>query len=127
MRIVVTGGRHYTDGGLVFAVLALLRPTHVAQGGARGCDALVREWCHSQGVKCRTYPANWDAVGRAAGPIRNREMLATEAPDLVLAFPGAAGTADCKRQARAMGLIVLEAVVFVERKKRPSPEEELEA
>jgi hypothetical protein len=34
-------------------------------------------------------------------------MLAAEHPDMVLAFPGGRGTADCVRRARARGLLVI--------------------
>ena len=32
--------------------------------------------------------------GKAAGPIRNQQMLDEGKPDVVIAFPGASGTAD---------------------------------
>jgi hypothetical protein len=60
-------------------------------------------------------PADWRRHGRAAGPIRNRELLelavaragAHSAPGalvsvLVVAFPGGAGTASLVQQARRM-------------------------
>jgi len=108
MKICVTGGRAFTDVAAVFRVLDLLRPTHVAQGGAPGLDAIARDWCAVRGVACVTYPADWSLHGRRAGPIRNREMLSEERPDALIVFPGNAGTRDCKAQARAMGVLVLE-------------------
>lgn len=108
MRIVVTGGRRYGGASMLFRVLDLLKPERVAQGGAPGADALALEWCAIRKVKCVSYPADWLTHGNAAGPIRNREMLTGERPDLVVAFPGNVGTRDCMRQARAMGLVVLE-------------------
>ena len=60
-------------------------------------------------------PAQWGLHGRAAGPIRNRELLgqaiakavAHTSPGcltsvLVVAFPGGAGTASLVQQARRM-------------------------
>lgn len=44
----------------------------------------------------------WNPAGQnpiAAGPMRNSRMINAR-PDLVVAFPGNAGTRDCKRQAR---------------------------
>lgn len=108
MRIVVTGGRLYADAQALFLVLDLLKPDRVAQGGAPGADSLALEWCAVRRVECISYPADWLTHGNAAGPIRNREMLTEERPDAVVAFPGNVGTRDCKQQARAMGLVVLE-------------------
>jgi hypothetical protein len=39
------------------------------------------------GHKVRVYAANWGEHGKAAGPIRNAQMLAAEDVDLVVAFP----------------------------------------
>ena len=108
MRIVVTGGRWYSDVQTVFRVLDLLSPSRVAEGGAKGADELAREWCAVRKIDCSTYHADWSAHGDAAGPIRNRTMLEEERPDAVIAFPGNAGTHDCVARARSMGLVVLE-------------------
>jgi hypothetical protein len=75
---------------------------------------LVREWCAraSRAGKHRVLemievPAEWETHGRKAGPIRNARMLEHK-PDLVVAFPGGKGTANCVAQARGMGVEVLE-------------------
>jgi K+-sensing histidine kinase KdpD len=60
-------------------------------------------------------PAQWERHGRAAGPIRNRELLeqaiaramahtspVSIASVLVVAFPGGLGTASLVQQARRM-------------------------
>jgi hypothetical protein len=60
------------------------------------------------GVPVSAHPADWFSHGKAAGPIRNQEMLAMEAPALVVAFPGGRGTADMVRRARKAGVDVLE-------------------
>lgn len=57
----------------------------IVHGGARGADRLAGAWAHDRGVTEEIHPADWAAHGRAAGPIRNAEMLASGV-DLVLAF-----------------------------------------
>lgn len=100
MRLVVTGGRDYTDRATVFAALDALRPTEIAHGGASGADSLAGEWAKARGVPCTVFKADWDNDGRfAAGPIRNRRMLDEFRPELVVAFPGGNGTADCVKAA----------------------------
>lgn len=58
-----------------------------------------------------TYPADWKTYGRAAGPIRNRQMLTCGQPDLVLAFHDALeiskGTANMVKIARKAGVPVV--------------------
>lgn len=67
----------------------------------RGGRALVA-------VSEEPYPADWVRLGRAAGPVRNQLMIEQGKPDLVVAFPGNFGTADCVRRAKAAGVPVME-------------------
>ena len=67
---------------------------------ARGADRFAQEWANANGVAWIVYDANWTKHGRAAGPIRNQQMLDEGRPTLVVAFPGGRGTADMVRRAR---------------------------
>ncbi len=84
-------------------------------GGARGADAAIAHAAHQLGWSALVMPAEWRRHGRAAGPIRNRELLqlavaraeAHTSPGvstsvLVVAFPGGSGTASLVREARRM-------------------------
>jgi hypothetical protein len=84
-------------------------------GGARGADAAIGAAAQQLGWSSLVMPAQWQLHGRAAGPIRNRELLnqaiaravAHSSPGsiasvLVVAFPGGAGTASLVREARRM-------------------------
>lgn len=115
--VLVCGGRDYTNRQRAFAVLDKLalrvEILAVRHGAARGADALADEWARSRGYVVQPYPADWDRHGKAAGPIRNREMLAACDPAVpslrvvcVVAFPGGSGTADMIRQSKAAGLPV---------------------
>lgn len=109
VRVIVCGGRNYSDGSTVARVLSSLDPRSltVVHGGAPGADSLADDWCRTFGVAVDPHPADWKRYGRAAGPIRNREMVNAGA-DLVIAFPGGDGTADCVRAAYDADLTVLE-------------------
>lgn len=77
----------------------------IIQGGAKGADALAAVFACVHGLQSVTFEADWGLHGRAAGPIRNRRMLADGAPDVVLAFRcegRSAGTDDMVRRARAV-------------------------
>jgi hypothetical protein len=114
--VVVTGGRDYADAERVAWALDGLRSAYgldrLAHGAAAGADTLAAEWAIRAKIgNLHPYPADWAGFARAgrkngAGPARNRAMLEAERPDLVVAFPGGAGTADCCRTAEAMGLLV---------------------
>lgn len=113
MRVLVTGGRDYRNISAVSAALDDLRKRYgrltVIQGGATGADEIARIWCGRQpSVHMINEPADWEAHGRAARPIRNQRMLDEHRPDIVLAFPGGRGTADMVRRARAANVTVIE-------------------
>jgi hypothetical protein len=109
--LLVTGGRTYANRELLFTTLDAIHAetpvTLLLNGGADGADAHARDWASSRRVCFRIFHAHWTLFGSAAGPIRNSEMIA-ECPDLVVAFPGGRGTADCVRKARAKGIEVRE-------------------
>lgn len=116
MRVLVCGGRDYVDVKRVFAELdALMRPAFAAgdtefvviHGDAAGADTFASAWAARRDVAQQGYPAQWEADGRAAGPIRNARMLIEGKPDLVLAFPGGRGAADMVRKARKAGVRVV--------------------
>jgi len=98
-RIIVCGGRDYADRVRLFAVLDALDPVEIAQGDARGADALARDWAADRGVPCARYRALWEMEGKAAGVLRNRRMFDSFAPGGVVSFPGGRGTADMERVA----------------------------
>lgn len=108
----MTGGRQFGDWPYLRMTLDLLHMSdagpieHVAHGNYAGVDLMADAWAKSRGIPRTPYPADWTAQGRAAGPIRNRRMLKAESPDLVVAFPGGAGTADCVKAAREFGFNV---------------------
>lgn len=106
--VLITGGRSYSDRERLYAVLDEIRPGLVIEGGCGGADGYARAWCRTRGVPGVRMEALWDFYGKAAGPIRNTQMvhLAKRLGGYVVAFPGGAGTADCVAKAEAAGLEV---------------------
>lgn len=108
MRILFTGSRDYSNRDRVRYVLEgffRVNPELVTcQGGARGLDALVKEEADRLGIPCETYEADWDKHGKAAGPIRNQQMLDEFQPNLVVYFhknlENSKGTKDMVTRAR---------------------------
>src|SRR5690348_8540698 len=60
----------------------------IISGAARGVDTVALDWAVINWCPSEEYPADWDTHGKAAGPIRNKQMLEEGKPDLVVAFPG---------------------------------------
>jgi hypothetical protein len=113
IRLLVTGGRNFDDAVLVFRTLDGIHSEKgialLIHGGANGADHLAQCWCDDNGCWSEVYAIpteEWTRVGKKAGPLRNGRMIREGRPDLVVAFPGGPGTADCCRQAKAAGVEV---------------------
>ena len=106
MTLLVCGGRHYSDRARVAEVLDTLQPKAIVHGDAHGADTLAGEYARNNLIEVRAYPANWSKYGRAAGPIRNQQMIDSEPVDMVVAFPGGRGTAHMVQTARTHGIHV---------------------
>ena len=118
--IVAGGGRDLLWLPAQIAAVLLARTSGqlvhgLFHGGARGADRAIGRAAFQLGWPVEVLPADWRRHGRAAGPIRNRELLelaisraealssaAAPASVLVLAFPGAAGTDSLVREARRL-------------------------
>jgi predicted Rossmann-fold nucleotide-binding protein len=101
MRLVVCGGRDFHYKKFVFHALDRLATqeeiTAIIEGGASGADSAARAWATARGIPVVTVKADWQAHGRAAGPIRNEEMA--RVADACAAFPGGDGTRDMVKAA----------------------------
>lgn len=118
MRVLVCGGRDYRDARRIHSELDSIRNTIgllvLIHGAAPGADRLAGEWAKKRGIPVEDFPALWYPDGKdggrddKAGPKRNARMLDEGRPDLVVAFPGWAGTNDMVERARAAGVRVIE-------------------
>lgn len=102
-RIIVAGSREFTDYGTAKEKLDGIVPkysnTEIVCGGCRGADRLGERYAREHGIPVVYFPADWDRHGRAAGPIRNREMAeyaGSDAHGVLVAFWNghSRGTAD---------------------------------
>lgn len=113
MKVLICGGRNYSDQCLVFHQLDQIHAsksiTELIHGDARGADRLGREWAKQMNVPERAFPASWRRYGKAAGAIRNQQMLDQGKPDLVIAFPDpqSRGTWDMVRRAQNADLEII--------------------
>ncbi|QNL30507.1 DprA-like DNA processing chain A [Gordonia phage SpeedDemon] len=115
-RILVTGGRDWTDK---FVVERALHGVWIESGRPRdailvegecpdgGADIIARDIWLGQRFPVEKVPANWKWLGAQAGNVRNQVMVDRGA-DICLAFPTtkSRGTWDCVRRAREAGIPV---------------------
>lgn len=118
MRVLVTGGSTFKERDWLWGGLDLLNSmtpiTEIIEGGACGADTFAYEWAYRREVECTVVPAQWEKytaglkLGQKnpAGVIRNADMAKMK-PDVVLACPGGAGTANMVKVATAHGLRII--------------------
>lgn len=109
MKLIIAGGRDFSDMVLLRESLAMVRPyvTEVVSGCARGADTLGEFWAEENRLPVHRCPADWDRHGRErAGKLRNAEMAAYG--DALVAFwdGRSDGTLNMISLARAKGIPV---------------------
>lgn len=117
-RVLVTGSRRTTPQDEVLIRACLTRVTAPSLGNGvhvviiegdcptGGVDVAARMWArYMPNTSFETYPARWHKHGKAAGMIRNQQMVDTGAA-ICLAFPApdSVGTWDCLRKAAKAGI-----------------------
>lgn len=115
MRLLVCGGRNWSNKSFLYDTLDYAhKNTYVSvviEGEARGADTLARMWAESRGIPVERYPASWDKYGKAAGAMRNLQMLVEGKPDVVFAFHqniyASKGTRNMVHQAGVHGIPVI--------------------
>ena len=87
--ICICGSREFKDKDFVYSkinkfISTLNEEFVIIEGGATGADEIARQYCEENNIVHKTFPADWDTFGKAAGPIRNKYMA--EICNYVLAF-----------------------------------------
>lgn len=84
----------------------------IIHGAARGADSIAGEIAEKLGIEVEAYPAEWDEYGKAAGVIRNQQMLEVGMPDRVIFWhknlEKSKGTRDMVRIAKEAGVTVID-------------------
>lgn len=122
MRVLICGDRAYDDPAPICRLLLILQTTYGASlvlihGAAPGADTIAAETALQLGIAIDRPPTPENRLGgypyikklgRAGGPVRNRQMLVEGQPNVVYAFHDAIeqskGTADMLRQAKKAGV-----------------------
>lgn len=113
--VLVAGGRGFSGMARVYRELDGIHKnspiSRIVTGGTSGADLLAGKWARHNAVTLVQVFPDWLVYGKAAGPIRNKEMFDEYPPDLVVVFPGGAGAADCMSRARDLSVPVQEVLI----------------
>lgn len=88
MALAVVGSRTFKDFNLLLQTLDKFREAReihtIVSGGAAGADRLAERYAAKRQLKTLIFEPDWVKYGRAAGIIRNKDIVA--AADYVVAF-----------------------------------------
>lgn len=77
-KVIIAGSRDFHDFTYVQGYMATIPPwigiDEVVCGEAKGADALGKRWAELHGIPVKSFHADWERLGKRAGPIRNAEM-----------------------------------------------------
>lgn len=113
MRVIIAGSRDISDYSLVTRAVEQsgFYLSAIVSGEARGVDSLGERFAQENGLPLLQFRADWETHGRAAGPLRNRQM-AEYADALVAITNGSSGTenmiAEAKKRHLACYVVRLE-------------------
>lgn len=128
MRIVIAGSHGFEDYALLEQTLDRIideqtNAIELVSGHAKGADLLAERYAKENELPIHIIKPDWRAYGRAAGPIRNRQMLdyAMDESPLVVAFwdGKSKGTKNTIDTAKSLG-IPMEIILFPERMRNMS-------
>ena len=84
------------ERNLLKNVLHFYKPSYIIQGFATGADRMARLWADKNNIPHSgdKYEADWDGLGRRAGPIRNELMITDNINkiDIAVKFDGGIGS-----------------------------------
>lgn len=111
-KVLICGDRNWINFKAIDLFINKYLPKEIIiiTGNARGADYWAEQYCKINNIENKIFLADWKKYGRAAGPIRNRQML-DEKPSLVVAFhsdiKSSKGTKNTVTEARNRKISVL--------------------
>jgi hypothetical protein len=92
VKIIIAGGRDFNNYNLLkrtcTCIIGALNPRkdniEVVCGKARGADTLGEQFAQEQGYKIKSFPTDWETLGKKAGYVRNAQMASYS--EVLIAF-----------------------------------------
>lgn len=104
MNIAIIGSRNFSDYSFmknsILHIVKIEDIDYVVSGGAKGADTLGELFAKEYNLKTMIFKPEWNRYGKAAGVIRNTEIVKNA--DIIMAFPmgSSKGTYDSIHKAR---------------------------
>ena len=106
MKVIIAGSRHMADNLALVedaVVASKFSITEVVSGCARGADKLGERWANLRNLPVKRFPADWNNYGKAAGPVRNRQMRDYADALIVFIWDKSRGSENMLRQMEVAG------------------------
>lgn len=112
-KVIIAGSRSFADYEKLKSVCDSILPNlysepriSILSGTSSDSDSLGERYAKERGYTLNRYPADWKRYGKAAGPIRNRQMV-KEADAAIVFWDGQSrGTKNLIEEANRHGLKV---------------------
>lgn len=103
MQVAVIGSRGFNDYELVVRTLSNLHITLLISGSAKGADSLGERYANENNIETLIFKPDWEKHGKAAGMIRNTDIVNNS--ELIVAFwdQTSKGTKDSIDKAKKLG------------------------
>lgn len=123
MKVIVAGSRHLDErlvSPIIESMLNYIEITNkgpfgyideIVSGGCTGVDAAGEKLAREYSIDLKRFEPDWNKHGKAAGPIRNKEM-ANYADVLVLIWDGKSkGSLSMKKEMKSLNKLIYEVVL----------------
>ena len=84
MKISIIGSRSFFDYTMLEKILNKEKIDILVSGGAKGADSLGEQYAKNNNIPTLIFKPDWKKFGRAAGFIRNKDII--DNSDKVIAF-----------------------------------------
>lgn len=111
MKLGVIGSRNFTDTEYAEKCINEIREvynfTSLISGGARGADHMAEVYSAKHNIPIKLFLPDWNKYGKAAGFLRNTDIV--KSSDIILAFwdGKSRGTLDSLRKAVKLHKIII--------------------
>ncbi len=90
MKGIIAGGRNFDDydtlGRVCDQMLQNQSEIEIVSGAASGADNLGEQYAHERGHEVKSFPADWNKQGKAAGPCTLQDKFINPCPKFGIAY-----------------------------------------
>ena len=111
--LAIVGCRKYSDYKRFCSIVdkwitAHGKPITIISGGASGVDTMAERYANENGIDFIVFKADWQKYGRAAGPVRNKQIVSEATHILALPSADSVGTRDTIAKSKGKHVTVVE-------------------